>query len=74
MNRAPADPVRENFGRDPIDLRWWWGVWQGERLVGFGAGYPRKSQCFKHQRECLERASRDNLSPVPCTNPVVRPR
>lgn len=63
-----------NFGREPFGLGWWWGVWQDDRLVGFGAGYRDKRRCFKHEAACLKLAKSARLETMQCANPAIRPR
>ena len=61
-----------NFGRSTSG--WWWGVWQGNKLVGFGAGYKRKQRSFRHERECLNEARRRELPEIKCENASVMKR
>jgi hypothetical protein len=52
---------------------WWWGVWQGTRLVGFGAGYRDKRKCFKHEAACYKLACGGPMPTVECHNYNVVP-
>jgi hypothetical protein len=70
--KAAAMKVETRFGKSSGG--WWWGVWQGGFLVGFGACYKSKQRCFKHQNACLERANKVELPTVDCENPDVMRR
>jgi hypothetical protein len=63
--------VESNWGKQPFGVGWWWGVWQDDRLVGFGAGYRDKRRCFAHEVECRKRASKGSVPTVECKNPAV---
>jgi hypothetical protein len=73
MARTATGEVHSNFGRCRFGGGWWWGVWQGWRLVGFGAGYRSKARCFKHERQCKSRAEQGEMQTAPCENPIVVP-
>lgn len=69
MKKANELNVESNFGKSFEG--WWFGVWQNDKLVEFGAGYKRKEKCFKHEREAIKIAKAIKMKPVLCTNPSV---
>lgn len=73
MSDAEGGEMHSNFGHCRFGDGWWWGVWQGTRLVGFGAGYRRKARCFSHQRSCERLAAEVEMPKVMCENPRVTP-
>ena len=62
--------VASRFGKQRWN-GWWFGVWQDDRLVAFGAGYRDKRRCFKHERKSREQAEQREMPEVKCTNPCV---
>lgn len=68
------EAVHSNFGHIK-GIGWWWGVWQGDRLVGFGAWYRDKRKSFRHEATCLKQARKGQSMPaVPCINHTIVPR